>query len=119
MTQTLKEKLSVTDKWIRLIFMVLFAIVVYFIAITLIWLIAIFQFLYTLFVGKPNSALLPFSEGLSIYIQQIMAFVTYVKNEKPFPFSAWPHTHPVITKEKEEAKPKPKAKITEEKEESK
>ena len=102
MAQTLKEKLSVKDKWIRLVFMVLFAIVVYFIAIPLVWIIGAFQFIYSLFTGKPLHTLLHFSNGLSQYVHQIMAFITYVNEEKPFPFSSWPGT-----KEVTKAKPKP------------
>jgi energy-coupling factor transporter transmembrane protein EcfT len=102
MTQTLKEKLSVKDKWIRLVFMILFAIVVYFVAIPLVWLIGAFQFIYSLFVGKALKTLTPFSNGLSEFIHQIMAFITYVTEEKPFPFSSWPGA-----KESAKAKPKP------------
>ena len=101
MAQTLKEKLSVQGKWIRLAFMVLFAIVVYVIAIPLVWLIGAFQFIYTLFTGIPLKTLAHFSHGLSKYIHQIMSFVTYVDEEKPFPFSSWP-----VTKEPTKAKPK-------------
>ena len=99
MAETLKEKLSAKDKWFRLIFMVIFAIVVYCIGLTLVWLIAIFQFIYSLFVGKPNKTLLPFGGSLSKYIYQMMAFLTYASEEKPFPFGPWPSS---------EEKPKPK-----------
>jgi hypothetical protein len=100
--QTLKEKLSVKDKWIRLVFMVLFAIVVYFVAIPLVWLIGAFQFIYTLLVGSSLKTLTSFSNSLSQFIHQIMAFITYVSEEKPFPFSSWPGA-----KEPAKAKPKP------------
>ncbi len=106
-TQTLKEKLSVKDKWIRLLFMILFAIVVYFIAIPLVWLIGAFQFLYALFTNKPLKTLVPFSDGLSQYIHQIMSFIVYASEHKPFPFSSWPGTKELPIKKaaaKEETK---------------
>lgn len=111
MAQTLKDKLSSKDKWIRLLFMLLFAVVVYFIAIPLVWIIGAFQFIYNLFVGKPLTTLIPFSDDLSQYIHQIMAFITYVNDIKPFPFTPWPST--ITTKPIK----KPKAKLikTEEK----
>lgn len=90
MAQTLKEKLSVKDKWIRLLFMIVFAVVVYWVALILVWIIAAFQFIYALFVGKPLHTLVPFSNGLSQYIYEIMQFLTYVTEEKPFPFKSWP-----------------------------
>ena len=90
MAQTLKENLSVKSTWIRLIFMILYGIVVYFIIFPLIWLIAAFQFIYSLFVGKANQALLPFNDSLGQYVHQIVAFLTYITEEKPFPFTSWP-----------------------------
>jgi hypothetical protein len=103
MAQTLKEKLSVKDNWIRLLFMIVFAVVVYWIALILVWIIAAFQFIYTLFVGKPLHTLVPFSDGLSSYIHEIMQFLTYVTEEKPFPFKAWPGE--VVKPKKISAKP--------------
>lgn len=97
--ETLKDKLSNKDKWIRLVFMILFAVVIYWIAFVLVWLIATFQFIYALFVSKPNQALLPFSDSLSQYIHQIVMFLTFVSEEKPFPFKSWPKAE-VITKSK-------------------
>lgn len=88
---TLKEKLSVKEKWIRLIFMIFFVLVTFLTRI-LIWVIAAFQFIYTMLVGKPAKTLLPFSESLSKYIYQIMEYLTYVSEQKPFPFEAWPTT---------------------------
>lgn len=93
--QTLKDKLSNKDKWIRLVFMILFAIVIYCIAFVLIWLIAAFQFIYALFVSKPNQTLLPFANSLSQYIHQIVMFLTFVSEEKPFPFKPWPSVEKV------------------------
>lgn len=89
MTQTLKEKLSVKDKWFRLIFMILFVIIMW-IARCIVGLIAIVQFIYVLFAGIPLKALLPFSESISSYIYQIIQFLTYLTEDKPFPFKAWP-----------------------------
>ena len=92
MTETLKQKLSVKEKWIRLIFMVIFACIASWIASLLVIITAVFQFIYTLFVGKPNQTLMPFGIALSEYIKQIMLYLTYGSNEKPFPFKPWPGT---------------------------
>jgi len=93
--ETLKDKLSNKDKWIRLIFMILFAVVIYWVALILIWLIAAFQFIYALLVSRPNQALLPFADSLSQYIHQIVMFLTFVTEEKPFPFKSWPSAEKV------------------------
>ena len=89
-TSKLKEKLSAKDKWIRLIFMVLFSLLVYWVVFLLIWVIAAFQFIYSLFAGTPNQVLLPFSASLSEYVKQIVMYLTYNSEEKPFPFVPWP-----------------------------
>lgn len=110
MPQTLKEKLSKKEKWIRLIFIVIFWIIGW-ITRPIIGLITIFQFIYTLFVGKPLKTLLPFSESLCMYIREIAAFLTYVTEEKPFPFKPWPPSTIKATKPaaKRIKKPEPKA----------
>ena len=90
MDQELKDKLIATHKWFRAIFMVIFMIIGYFLAPALILLIALFQFIYVLFANQPNENLLKFSNGLCDYFCQIMHYLTYGTNEKPFPFGKWP-----------------------------
>jgi len=115
MATTLKDKLSVKEKWIRLIFMVIFAVLVYWIAFFIVMVIAAFQFLYILFAGKSNRTLVPFGASMSEYVYQIMQFLTYSSEERPFPFKPWPGTCPpkaqkAIVVKKAPAKKKPAAK---------
>lgn len=88
-TKNLKSSLLVADRWIRLLFMILFAIVNYFVQIVS-WLIAIVQFIVTIVTGKPNQNLLSFSEGLSGFSFHILKYLMYVTDEKPYPFNSWP-----------------------------
>lgn len=88
-TKKLKASLLVADRWIRLLFMILFAIVNYFVQI-ISWFIAIVQFIITLVTGKPNKNLLSLSEGLSGFSFHILKYLMYVTDEKPYPFSSWP-----------------------------
>ncbi len=90
MADKLSDKLAVKDKWIRLIFMILYAVVVYWVATLVIAIIALFQFIYTLFVGKPLHTLVPFSRSISEYIKEVLGYITYVTEAKPFPFKPWP-----------------------------
>ena len=89
MDKELKKKLTATEKWVRLFYMILFAIVSYITQI-IIWIIAALQFILSLFTGKPNQNLLGFSDSLSMYTYQIYKFLTYVSEKKPFPFGSWP-----------------------------
>jgi len=89
MDPELKKHLTAKDQWIRLFFMAIFAIVSYVVQI-LVWIVSAVQFVITIVTGKNNKNLLHFGEGLSIYAFHIMKFLTYVTEEKPFPFSHWP-----------------------------
>ncbi len=110
MADKLTDKLAVKDKWIRLIFMILYAIVVYWVAILVIAIITLFQFIYTLFVGKPLHTLVPFSRSLSEYIKEVLGYITYVTEAKPFPFKPWPGQEAPKPAAKKAATKKPAAK---------
>jgi len=88
-TKKLKSSLMVADRWIRLLFMVLFAVVNYLVQIVS-WVIAVIQFIVTLVTGKPNQNLLSLAEGLSKFSLHILRYLMYATEEKPYPFSAWP-----------------------------
>jgi hypothetical protein len=57
---------------------------------TIISLIAVFQFFATLVTGKANKKLQLFSRSMADYFKQIIMFVAYIDEYKPWPFSAWP-----------------------------
>lgn len=69
--------------------MLLFA-VIYNIAEMVVTLVAVFQFLATLFTGSPNQRLLSFGETLSRYFYHVMRFLTFASDDRPFPFRDWP-----------------------------
>jgi hypothetical protein len=86
----MREFLMVKATWLRGIFMLIFFAIVYYFIILLIAAIALFQFGSVLFTGKLNVWLLDFGRSLSTYSQQIVSFLTYNSEQKPFPFSNWP-----------------------------
>ncbi|MBU0744553.1 MAG: DUF4389 domain-containing protein, partial [Gammaproteobacteria bacterium] len=53
-------------------------------------LIALFQFVVTLIYDQPNNKLLDFSKHLNAYLLQIVNFLTFNSESKPFPFSNFP-----------------------------
>jgi len=99
--QDMKERLRSKDRWLRILYMLIFAVVNYFLQI-LVWIIAGVQFILDAIVNKPNKNLLHFGDGLSRFSYQILEFLTYNTEEKPFPFSPWPTS----SKEKKAAKVK-------------
>lgn len=76
--------------WIRVLFMIVFGIASYFLILPLIIILSIAQALFTLIAGEPNENLKYFSATLDLYISQIIKFLTYLSEEKPFPFSDFP-----------------------------
>ena len=90
MDEELKRNLTATYTWMRGPFMLLF-LVIYGLAEGIWFLIALFQFIHTLFTGKPSDPLLDFSENLCAYIYEILLYVSYSSDERPFPFSPWPN----------------------------
>lgn len=57
---------------------------------TLVFIVAVIQFLITLLTGTPNVYLLAFGRSLGRYLQQIVEFLTFATEQMPFPFNAWP-----------------------------
>ena len=92
MDKELKAKLGAQDKWNRLLYMILFAIALFIATwcILIIGAIAIIQFICNLLLGKPNKQLVAFSDSFSQFIYQIIKYLTFVSDDKPFPFGTWP-----------------------------
>ena len=80
------------DTWIRGLMMLLF-VAIYNVAAILIGAVAALQFAWKLVTGAPNGRLTSFGEDLSRYFYQILRFLTFNTDDKPFPFDEWP-SHP-------------------------
>ena len=78
-----------TSLWITAGLVVFYLFLLGFLDLVL-WIIAGTQFLFTLFTKEPNSHLSTFSIKLRNYIVQIVDFVTYSSQERPFPFNPLP-----------------------------
>lgn len=85
----IKSNVLCASHWIRLVFMVLFSLVLQ-VAGSVMMLLVLVQFLFSLITGKANSALLELGSSLSKFIYQAFEFLTYNTDEKPFPFADWP-----------------------------
>jgi hypothetical protein len=89
MAPDLKENLSNTTTWGRALFMILFAII-YSVAEVVIGAVVVIQFFFVLFSGATNHRLLRFGSELSRFIYQVFLYLTYNREDKPFPFADWP-----------------------------
>lgn len=78
-----------TATWMRGLFMLLFGFF-YHIAVMLLGAVAIIQFVWVLATGRNNPQLTVFGAGLSRFFYQLVRFLTFNTDTKPFPFSDWP-----------------------------
>jgi len=80
------EKRDFTDDLMRGLFMLIFFVAARFVAV-LATFIALYQFICTLITRKPNDSLKDFGKDLSVYAAEIIEFLTYSTDRKPWPFS--------------------------------
>ncbi len=52
--------------------------------------LGLFQLIYTLITGRPNGNVVRFGRQLARYITEIVHFLSYNNDRKPWPFSPWP-----------------------------
>jgi len=84
----IKQNLKNTSSWIRILYMLLFA-ALFFAAKMIFWLAVVFQLILSLLTGEVNSRLLGFSRQIVRFLFDIMLYLTYNTEHKPFPFADW------------------------------
>lgn len=89
MDEDLKQNLSRRSTWIRLVYMILFA-VIFSIAEFVVFAIAVVQLLSRLFTGDVNEELRSLGDRIGRYMHQIVAFQTFHSEERPYPFAPFP-----------------------------
>lgn len=90
---SVSDHLSSKDTWLRGLFILVFA-VIYYVAAFVVCVVVIFQFITKLFTGKVNRETTALGQSLSTFIYQILLFVTFKSDQKPYPFSPWPKAAP-------------------------
>ncbi len=89
MTPETKESMKDMNTWKRILYMLLFAFA-YSMAEFVLMGIVFIQVGFKLLTGELNANLKILSKQIAFYIYQIMLFLSFNTEEKPFPFSAWP-----------------------------
>ena len=85
--------------WQRILFVVLFWVVFHLVQFVLLA-VAVGQCLFKLFTGNPNTQLAQLGHNLSQFVQEILAYVTFNSDRRPFPFNDFPKDGVVIEGEK-------------------
>ena len=84
----IKKNLQSQSVWMRGLYMFFF-LIAYGIAEGLIFAIVLFQFAFNLITSASNERLIDLGRQLSEYVYKIMLYLTFVSEDKPFPFSDW------------------------------
>ena len=75
--------------FVRLLYALGFGVVAWFV-IHLIFAVALVQFVVLAVTGRLNDELKSFGFSLVQYLWELLAFVTFVRDEQPFPFGPFP-----------------------------
>lgn len=86
----LEQNLRARSTWLRLVFMIVIGIC-HELARLVGAVIILLQFLHVLFTGKPNERLKDTGLSLAQYVYQVVEYLTFNTEVRPFPFDAeWP-----------------------------
>ena len=88
-TVALTKNIKEPSIWVNFFLKVFYLIFLNFI-IPFLGFVTLLQLLFSLGSKKPNDNLISFSKKISIYAYQIINFITYSSDERPWPFNAFP-----------------------------
>ena len=77
---------------VRLLYAIGFAVVAWFV-FWIVVVLTVFQFLVVGVKGKLNDEIKSLSLNLVQYLLELLAFITFVRDEQPFPFGPFPHAN--------------------------
>lgn len=105
MADDTRANLTKGSTWTRLIYIVLFT-VTFNVAEVVIAVITLIQFFTALFTGgKPNERLRELGGMMATYVREVVAFLTYETDDKPFPIGEWPQATSGKSKVVKKSKP--------------
>ena len=85
MSDDVVDNLKESSTWVRILLMAGFAVALYVTGVVLL-VITLAQILFSLITGDSNANLRRVGASLSDYVAQILAFLTYNSESRPFPF---------------------------------
>ena len=89
MSDDIVENLTRPEQWLRVLFMAVLVVALYVVGLML-TLVTVGQVLFSLVTGSDNQNLRTLGGSLTLYVKQILDFLTYNSELKPFPFSPYP-----------------------------
>ena len=90
----LEKNITARSTWVRLFFMIVFAFL-YGLSRVVTAVVVVIQFFHVLLAGSVNDQLKTFGHSLAIYSYEIVDYLTFNTETKPFPLeSTWPEELP-------------------------
>lgn len=86
----LKDNVKSCSTWQRLFFVALFLLVICVVLDVVFVALVILQCGFMLLTGNKNSNLLRFTAAVVRYYMQVLEYLSFKSDERPFPFSDWP-----------------------------
>jgi hypothetical protein len=88
--QSIEDHVKSRATWLRLFFILVF-FALYFVSRVVVFAVVVLQFFWLLFTGAVNEQLRALGQSLAGYTYEIVRFLTFNSNVRPFPFDApWP-----------------------------
>lgn len=85
-----EQNIKSRTTWVRLLFMAIFGLLAW-LASTVGLVIVVLGFFWVLFTGEVNRELRQIGQAIASYIYEILRYLTFNTDDKPFPFGgAWP-----------------------------
>jgi len=90
----LEKNVKMRSTWLRLFFMIIFALL-YGLSRLVTVAVVVIQFFHVLFTGETNEQLRTFGHSLAVYSFEVIDYLTFNTETKPFPLeAAWPDELP-------------------------
>lgn len=89
MSTETKTNLQSKSIWVRVLYMLLF-VLAYSVAEFVLGITVVIQVIIKLVTGSLNENLKTFGKQISLYIYDVLQFLTFNSEDKPFPFDEWP-----------------------------
>jgi len=88
--EPIKHHIKSRTTWLRLFFM-LVVVLLYGVSRVVMGAVVVLQFFWLLFTGDTNTRLRNLGQALATYTYQIILYLTFNSEQRPFPFDAeWP-----------------------------
>ena len=86
----LKDNVKSSSTWQRLFFVAVFLLAVCVVLDMVFFALVILQCGFVLLTGKKNANLLQFTATVVRYYMQVLEYLSFKSDKRPFPFSDWP-----------------------------